>query len=147
MKPSIKDLPEDHYSLGHSINLFVETILAETHTKDLANGATNLMNTSPRYCFIANECLDIIKSFSIPRRCKMKSQLPARTFKISNDHIQKSHSATTIGLGIVYKKNIEHTPTLTARQSHINKANRIASELDNIVSGYPNTNSLLNKRA
>ncbi len=39
MKLPIKDLPEDHYSLVNSINLFVETILEETHTKDLANGA------------------------------------------------------------------------------------------------------------
>jgi hypothetical protein len=60
MKPPIKGLPEDHYSLGHSINLFVETILVETHTKDLTSGATNLLDTSPRYCFIANECLDVI---------------------------------------------------------------------------------------
>ena len=60
MKPPIKGLPEDHYSLGHSISLFVETILAETHTKDLASGATNLLDTSPRECFIANECLEVI---------------------------------------------------------------------------------------
>jgi hypothetical protein len=60
MKPPIKDLPEDHYSLGNSLNLFVDTILTETHTKDLANGATNVMNNSLRYCYIANECLDII---------------------------------------------------------------------------------------